>query len=592
MYYQGFETGETQAFTMQGGTEGYSTTYYMGGSRSMYITQSSTGDVTLLLSELDFTQNTSLRYISLEFDQICDVASNGTNPVCRIFYKRANEPESQWHSLTSQYYDMTDGGSSNFGQLSSFARNSYPDWSGTMSNESWKSERFNLNDVMTAAVATSERRLMIKFVVKQNTVSGVANGRWYLDNIRVRASSSMMIHPNIKMMSYPDGYYHPSSRGARIELEATTTISAGINPDSVYLFYRVGSDPTPIRMPMTPVAGTSNRYGATIPFHGYDTTMAFYCVVRDATSNANMEIYPRAGTTYWWIEYACIRGVEQPGLATEQFTGTQSNSLFPFSSEADGRSEWVFDSALLANAGYGPGQMTALRFTVVSHTNTVTHPRLQVRMKNAPTNYHPDMSITANYPFTLSDYMQVVYDSPFTITEANTGGEQTMLFQDTFYYAGKDIVMQLTFNGDVNATATAIRMIPTTAQKASIYSVDGDEGYGANPFVSGMEIATESANMRPALVMTQRKNLPLLYDMGVSELVSPNYDIPMTQRPGSLTVKLKNFGALPVNGVRVSYKIDDNVTGYYDWTGTLAGGADQNITISNSINLAAGFHTL
>ncbi len=592
MYYQGFETGETQAFTMQGGTEGYSTTYYMGGSRSMYITQSSTGDVTLLLSELDFTQNTSLRYISLEFDQICDVASNGTNPVCRIFYKRANEPESQWHSLTSQYYDMTDGGSSNFGQLSSFARNSYPDWSGTMSNESWKSERFNLNDVMTAAVATSERRLMIKFVVKQNTVSGVANGRWYLDNIRVRASSSMMIHPNIKMVSYPDGYYHPSSRGARIELEATTTISAGINPDSVYLFYRVGSDPTPIRMPMTPVAGTSNRYGATIPFHGYDTTMAFYCVVRDATSNANMEIYPRAGTTYWWIEYACIRGVEQPGLATEQFTGTQSNSLFPFSSEADGRSEWVFDSALLANAGYGPGQMTALRFTVASHTNTVTHPRLQVRMKNAPTNYHPDMSITANYPFTLSDYMQVVYDSPFTITEANTGGEQTMLFQDTFYYAGKDIVMQLTFNGDVNATATSIRMIPTTAQKASIYSVDGDEGYGANPFVSGMEIATESANMRPALVMTQRKNLPLLYDMGVSELVSPNYDIPMTQRPGSLTVKLKNFGALPVNGVRVSYKIDENVTGYYDWTGTLAGGADQNITISNSINLAAGFHTL
>lgn len=595
MLYQDFEAGETALFSVSPtGGWGYSTTLYSLGSRSIYLQQSSSETVTLQLNELDFTQNTSLRYISLEFDHICDVAANGAVPVCQIFYKRSNEPESAWHTLTSLNYDRTDGGSSDFGYRASFSRNAYSDWASPVSNDMWKKERFNMNDVMTGSVAVSERKLMIKFVVNQTASASSATGTWHLDNIRVRASQDQMVHPTITMAKYPDGYYHPSSRGARIELLATTTLSAGINPDSVYLFYRAGSDPTLVRLPMTLMTGQTNRYGATIPFYGYDTMMAFYCVVRDATSNANKYTFPVDGDndTNVWIKYACVRGVEQNGVETPGFEGTSASSAFPFPTTADGRSEWVFDSALLANAGYGPGQMVSMRMTFSAHTPTVTHPRFQLKMKNAETDYTVDESNYNYYPFTLS-YMQVVYDDQFTIQEANGNGTQTLQFQDTFYYAGKDIVMQVTYDGTEDvASASPIKMIATYPQKKTKYSRDGDANYGFNPFIGNMDIATEISPLRPALVMTQRANLPLLYDMGISELVSPNYDVAMTQTDHSLQVKLKNFGALTANAIRISYSIDDTVTGFYDWSGTLAGGAEQNVTVAANVPLGAGFHVL
>ena len=151
---------------------------------------------------------------------------------------------------------------------------------------------------------------------------------------------------------------------------------------------------------MPPMTGNTARYAATIPFCGYDTMMYFYVVARDATSNANRATFP--AVEGGWLEYKCIRGVGQPGLATPQFTGNSSTDLYPFRWTADGRSEWIFDSALLASAGYGPGSMTAMRFTVAQHTNTVTRPRMQIRMKNVPTNYTVDTSLYGNYNFTTS----------------------------------------------------------------------------------------------------------------------------------------------------------------------------------------------
>lgn len=599
MYYQGFEVGETTRFTANPtGSTSYSTTYQMSGDRSLELNQSTAGDVTLLLDELDFTQNTSLRYISIEFDHICNVPANGNNPICRIFYKRSNEPETSWHQLTNQYYDMTDGGSSDFQLQSYFNGNCYSDWmAGQYTNDNWKSERFNLNDVITPQLAASERRLMIKFVVRQKTTTTGTAGVWRLDNIKINASSSQMIRPTINMVSYPEGYYHPSSRGARIELNASTIVSEGINADSVYLFYRAGSDPTPVRLAMSPVAGQTNLFRGNIPFFGYDTAMSFYCVVRDATSNANIATFPKAANS--WVDYACVRGVEQPGLATPGFTGTTGSGEFPFRADADGRFEWVYDSALLANAGYGPGQMTAMRWMYSAHTNAVTRPRFQVKMLNAPTNYTVDES-ASTYPFNMS-YMKVVYDGSMSLTEANTGGEKTLQFQDTFYYAGKDIVMQVTYDGSVNTTSSSIKMIATYPQKKTKYTRNIDADYNYNPFDGqSLSYSEDISALRPAMVLTQRKNLPLLYDMGFDTvpgeptygLVKPNRDVPMSPSDHSIQVRLKNQGALTVNAIRVSYSIDDTIFGHYDWTGSLAGGAVQSVTIAPNVALPAGFHAL
>ena len=589
MYYQGFEVGEQVTYS---GAGTVTTQYFSSGVRAIEIQQTHQSDVTFALAEIDFTQNTSLRYIMLEFDHICKVNTNsGENQVGRIYYKRANESESNWHQMTQQHYNMTSGGSTNFRNTASFSVNSYNDWlNNSLSNDLWKSERFDLNNVMTAAIAPSERRLMIKFELRQRIGSG-ALGKWLIDNIKVSASPSMMVKPTITMVRYPDGLYYPSSRGAEIVVEPKTVLAEGINPDSVYLFYRVGSNPEITRLSMSPMAGNAARYAATIPFCGYDTMMYFYVVARDATTNANRVTFPASEGQ--WLEYKCIRGVEQPGLATPQFTGNSSSNLYPFPGTADGRSEWVFDSTLLASAGYGPGSMTAMRFTVSQHTNTVTRPRMQIRMKNVPTNYTVDTSLYGNYNFTTS-YMHVVYDGPFTINEANVGGEQTVQFLDTFRYAGKDLVMQVIFDNTVDVSPTSIRLIGAPNTKPSILLTFGTEASsGFDAFTTTQfDVADAKDNHRPALVMTQMANLPLLYDLGISELVSPSYENPMTQRPGSLTVKLKNYGALPVTAARVSYLIDNNINGYFDWTGSIAGGAEQNVTISNNINIPAGYHTL
>ena len=589
MLYQGFEEGEVSRISVSlPSSENYSTTLHSTGSRSLELGQS-TQDVEMILDTLDFTTDLTVRYVTLEFDHICKLPRNTATDahMGRVYFKRANQ--SDWTLAGSMYYNMVNGGTSSFQNLSSFSIYSYPDWNvSATTNEMWRSERFDFNTILPGTLAPSERKVLIKFVIRQKTSATATAGKWHFDNIKVTASSDPMVRPVINMACYPDGVVHPSSRGARIELDAVTSVSAGINPDSVYLYYRVGSDPTPVRLGMVQDAVRTSRYRANIPFFGYDTMMAFYCVARDATSNANMVRFPQQENS--WVDYYCVRGGEQPGQLMPRFTSNSSDNHFPFRGAADGRSEWVYDSALLAESGYGPGTITALRYTVTSHTPTVTRPNFQIRMKNAPTNYEVDTSVTDNYPFTLS-YMHVVYDSAYTVPETN-GGDITIVLQDSFYYAGKDLVMQCVFDGTEDVSATNIRAIPIAqAKKPTIWFYGGQANFGYNAFTD-ITIADWKSNLRPSLVMTEVKNLPLLYDMGVSELVSPSYETPMTEGIGTLTVKLKNFGAEPVNGVRISYLVDDTIGGYYDWSGTLAGGATQNVQIANNVNILAGFHTL
>ena len=593
MYYQGFEVGENINYSATLPTAiGYSTSLHMSGERALSLTQSTDEDITFFLDTLDFRQDNSLRFISLEFDHICAIRENtgGDMYIGRIYCKRADQSDQNgWRQLSSQNYNPpTPPGSIDFSMTGTFNRNSYSNWlSGNITNESWASERFDLNDFLPPSLTNEQRRLIIKFVLRRKN-HNQAVGSWLIDNIKVKASPSVMINPSIEMRSYPDGLYHPSSRGAHIALEASTTVTEGINQDSVYLIYRVSNRPGEHRLPMTLVSGTTRLFAADIPFEGYDTLMYFYCVARDVTTNANMITFPPAANS--WVEYKCIRGVAQPAILTGGFTGTTNFQYIPFPAKADNRSEWVYDSALLAAAGYGPGSITSLRFTFGANNNaTFTRPRFLFKMKNIPTSYTVDVS-GVEYPFT-NTYMQTVYDSALTFYPATNGTTQTIHFQDTFHYAGKDILMQALYDDNVDGNAINIQMIPSAQNKATIWYNGGGATYGWS--LGDINNANASENRRPAFVFNQEANLPLLYDMGVSELVSPSYTIPMTQRPGSLVVRLKNFGALTANAIRISYSIDDGaVTGYYDWSGTLAAGQTTDVTLATNINIPAGFHTL
>lgn len=593
VYYQGFETGDNVTYRAdQPACINYSSTIFMGGARALKLDQSTSGDVTFTLDTLDFTQDNALRYISLEFDHICAVRENSSSDfyVGRIYYKRANQNDNQWTQLTSQHYNTTDrNASSEFQMTGTFNRNSYNNWlDSNPDNEDWVYERFDLNNALPPGLPTNERKLILKFVLRAKTHSQ-SIGSWYIDNIKINASPSLMIKPTITMFKYPEALNYPSSRGAKIVLDAATSVTEGINPDSVYLYYRIGSNPAHHRLSMTPVSGVTNRYTAHIPFAGYDTSMYFYCVVRDASTNANQITFPAADNA--WVEYRCIRGAAQPGIATDGFAGTSTFNFIPFPARADHKSEWVYDSALLAQAGYLPGSITSFTYTLGANVNAnLTRPGFLIKMKNVPTNYTVDLS-AATIPFT-SSYMQTVYDGAYTINAATLGSTQTVQLQDTFRYAGQDILMQISYNDVVDGTSTTIRMIPTAANKTTIWYNGGEAIEGINGRTIPNAFNTETR--RPAFVFTQQENLPLLYDLGISELVNPSYETPMVNRPGSITVRLKNFGALTANAIRISYSIDNGaITGHHDWSGTLNANQTTDVTIANNnISLDAGFHTL
>ena len=604
MYYQGFESGESVNYSgTPTSSVRYSSNIRSGGNRALKLVQSSASEVEIILDTIDFTQNTTLRYIALRFDHICRVPINSTEDFAMgmIWYKRANQ--TNWTAVSASDYNISGGPgtySIDFSGIGSFKDQSYSDWwndnVATVSNEQWRSERFDLDNVMTSGVPVSDRKLLIKFVLNRRSLTtplDTVNVAWWIDNIRVSASAERMVTPKITMVEYPTVERYPNSRGAHIELAATTSVSAGINPDSVYLVYTGGSDPTQHVLYMTPVPGLPNNYECRIPFYGYDTLMRFYCVARDATGNSNKVTFPSTDNT--WVEYRCVRGnTVQPGVMTPGFTGTSATTFFPLPRDADHRCEVVYDSALLREAGYGPGAITALSYVVATSVDQArTEPRFQIKMKNVPANYTVTMADDYLYYFT-TEAMQVVYDSALTIPVTPSNLPRTIVFQDTFYYTGNDILMQITYDGVVDQTnGINVKTIPASTSKMSFFSYGGLASYGYNPFTSqDFEKTSQTDTKRPAFVFTETHLQPLLYDAGISELVDPSYDVPMTDRPDSITVKLKNYGDRVLNAVRISYEIDDNISGFYDWTGTLNGGEETNVLIATNINIPAGFHNL
>lgn len=609
MYYQGFETTEQVGFTANpanGVT--YDNNVKKTGDYSLKIIQSTTSDVEVITDTIDFTQNLTLRYIALEYDHICNVTASG-NSVCVMYYKRANQSDNQWVKVPGTAQNQSVDYSGEFGNIGSFDRYAYGELWNTNSptNDLWKSARFDLNEVMGPSVAPNDRKLLIKFVVKQKS-SGSTNGAgWWIDNLRVRSSQNQMVNPKIAMRIYPDGGLLASSRGAKVSFKASTTVTQGICNDSVYIVYTIGSDSTQHRLETTPSTvvspgyGTETRYTARIPFCGYDTLMRFYVMVKDNTVNHNQMTYPFPSDTNKWIEYRCVRGVSQPGIWNAAFMAPTSENVFPFPQSAIARSEWVYDSAFMAQAGYGPGAMTAMRFRVTANNTMQSHAKFQLRLKNIPSNYTRVIDeIGSGYLFTGAgksnySYLQAVYDSVFVIEEVGAGTERTIEFQDTFYYAGKDLMVQVIYENPTDFSAkTSIATMPTATGKPTLYFYSGSNATsGFHPFIEEADqtnYSTAGSNKRPMMIMTTWENLPLIHDLGVSAVAFPNETNPIINQPSHIDVVLKNFGVAAIQGVRISYTIDDTIPGYFDWMGNLAGGDSTTVTVATGVTLPAGYH--
>lgn len=589
----GFETGTATDYTITGSNT-YSTTYYSGGSRALLLQQSRTAEAILLLDTIDLSQtNPSLQYATLEFMHICKVRAQSTmSPVTQtppfgaiIEVKRVDEEN--WTQLGGALYDRNwGGGSSDFSLNDFFSDYSYStSWNAGVNsdpdNSMWKKERFNLGSLFSSA-RPENRKIQIRFRLPKaaapqtgaNADSRPIYFGWLLDNIVVNASASSLAVPVIKMLEYPiqvsaDPAGHPTSRDVLIKANISTTVAQGMCSDSVYVVYKLGALPYE-KVNMTR-QGTTDVWTARIPFCGYDTLVAFRIVARDATLNFNKATFPNDESAYSY--YYCVRGNDaNTGLQDP----TTTIATHPFPTAGDCRSEYVYDAQTLHAAGYYSGAISQLQFQVASGGGTTLN-NFTIKMQNVNTTHQ-----TSSADFSTTD-MKTVYEGSYR-TPSGSGTVGTIVFMDTFYYSGNDILMQICYNNASDGAATTIRAIPTVTNKEALsIPLNASWGMDACTYTNG---GTDTK--RPYFIFKSNKNLPLMKDMGIESILLPSQST-QANTPSSIQVSLRNMGMTTINGVTIYYSIDGGPAQSYQWFGSLAGQTSTPVTITTTAQFTPGF---
>lgn len=591
MFSQDFENGTSVNYTTSCSTGSMAgapqASIYSGGSRAMKMLNVQSAVNYLTLDTIDFSQNASLRYYTLEFQHIAFVqplSLVARTEGCIIEVKRPGE--SAWTQLSSTHYNMIEGGSSEFNTLGAFHKEAYSEWSSatSASNQLWKSERFDL-EALLQGVALTEKKLIIRFKVTERA-SATGSDAWYIDDIKVRASHDQIVAPIITMRAFPDYINYPSSRGAKLIADVTTTVSQGIDGNQVFCVYQVGDRTTYDTAYLHRQSAGSSRFEGRIPFYGYDTLMRYHIVAKDSTTNANTTYFPKNASQ--WRTYRCVRG--RTNTAQPDQTGASYNSGYPFPAFADNRSEFIYDSVTMASMGFGPGYITNFRFILQTSPRNVTRPHLQFRMANKPNSINRTSS---DLTFT-TDAMQIPYDGSFTIEQAAAGAYKMVTLQDTFFYGGGDLVIQTYYDGNNNVTAHSVKDIPTLSNKQSLWMFSADGAYNFDAFGANadqFEIG-EYSPRRPWVQFFETKNVPLVYDAGVCAMAYPSYTIPCNVGTDSVVVWLKNYGDSVLNSATIYYSVDNGAPVSYSWTGTLSGGDSTRVVVSTTQNFTIGYHNI
>ena len=594
-YQQGFEaTGENHSYTVLQGSATPVTNVASSGNRSLKLSHGAQ-DVIVMLDTIDFSDNGSFQYFYLEFMHICDVvpstSASGPSNVAYIEIRLIGETD--WTRLDgTDFYDNSwGGGSSDFTGTSSFSLESYIAWSGTTPNNTWwKRERFKMAQHMLPA-SLADRKLLVRYVLKSRRAdAGVTNTGWYLDNIKVQCSPVSMLLPVMTLLDYPDLDKYPTSRGTHLAASFTTPLPQGMCDDSVYVDYQLGHDGIMRRNTMTPIPGQAGSYETYLPFCGYDTIVRWRIVGKDATNNHNATSFPEDASG--WKEYRSVRGnAAYSSIATISdwdYTPGTSNEV-PFPGKGDSKTEVLFDSAEMAKH-FGPGAITQIRYPVVSNVSNSVHNRVVIKMRNVDNSFAYS---SARYYST--DFQKLVYDSSLVITQnASTLG--VIDLQDTFFYAGKGLMLTF-YTDNTNSDPAAVNVRTFPAPNGSLTKGTLTKAYnvstGVNVFTSSYFRTGNLISARPNFTLRVNPNPPLMYDCGISGYIHPNDSTPGTANTNdNIIVTLKNYGVQPINAVRIYFSVDNGAHQYFDWTGTLAGGAETNVTVSTTQQYAAGYHEM
>lgn len=598
-YSVGFEpSGENSSYTVVSGQSQTSLQTSLAlGSRALKINHGSS-DVVIVTDTIDLSDNGQVQYFFLEFMHVCDIdplTTASASNVCYVEYRLPEAQNNAWTRLTgNNCYDMTWGGGSNdFQQNNSFSNRSYELWqTSPIGNTWWKKERFNLTNQLYN-LALINRKVQFRFTVKARTASGTTTTGWYLDNITFLISPESMTPPRISMKTYPDLMDYPTNRATRIEAKVTTPAYQGICADSVYLLYQLGTNQPTQRAQMTSIG--NNTYRGLIPFCGYDTIVKYRMVAKDATVNHNEVTFPLDNTS--WNTYRSVRGYanNQP-LATE-YLNNETKYMFP----AFGihRGQFIYDSVAMAAAGYRPGAITQLQFTLASSANHSSRDRFQIVMKNLDPSFSVPVTRSSSDSSAsfYTEWAKIVYDSSLVLNQ-NSGTIGTIYLQDTFFYAGKDLLVQVTTknNSSIDPSAVAVKCayVPWGIGKESVWTEGYEAFLGFDPWNNNLFTNNAKIGLRrPNFNFRTSANLPLIYDCGISGFITPN-DSTSADANGNnnVVLTLKNYGVTPINAVRIYYRVDNQPDQFYDWTGTLAPNATTSVTVSTTQQYLQGYHEM
>lgn len=602
-YRQGFEAaGENYGYNVVSGNVSTQSSLVKSGSRALQMSHSST-DAVIVLDTIDFTGNGSYQYFTFEFDHICTVdptTCQSATVVAIIEAKRADQ--TTFTKLNGNtHYDKSGEYSAEFAGVDSHSKMSYGNWlSGSPDNTWWKHERFNLNTFFNGT-AQASRKLIIRITLKQVYGNNSSNGSWWLDGLVCKASTQAMINPKIHMVNFPDLVDYPTSRNMRIEAKLTTSVAQGLNPDSTYMYYQLGTGAPILRQTMQVVSQRTNSTGAIsemkvrayIPFIGYDTIVRYKIIAQDATNNRNQVSFPSEISN--WETYKCVRGKTRSFQLANVLGVTPTTSTdFPFPNQASHRSQFIYDSALMAMAGYGPGAITGLDFTTNSSISSPNRrDTFEIRMCNVPAGYSIENS--GNPYFFLND-MKTVYDSSITLNQNNTPYLH-IDFCDTFFYAGKDILVQVISMARNNGTlidpaSVSFKTMPIATSKATVYQTA--EAYlDLNPWTRVFFEKGNPSGKRPTISFDARENLPLVYDCGISGFYGPNDSTAADATSNNnVVLTLKNYGVATINAVTLYYQVDGGAIQSFNWSGSLAGGASTNVTVNTAQQFSVGYHEM
>lgn len=587
MYQEGFEAGVTPGYTLSSGaTYSLQNELYTAGSQAIKLTQRMGSDIELITDTIDFSQNLNLKYIVLEFDNICNINPSSVvdvSTVASVYVKRIDQ--TAWTWLNNQYYAVSGGA---FGNGSStFSKNSYYEWQQTLSQSSWKHERFEINTILNN-VSQNNRKLQFRFVVSRRKSGAVDGTGWWLDAISVTSSQDPISAPRITMLRFPDGGAYPNSRGARVQADIIATTAAGLNPDSIYLTYSVGHEPGEQFLRMDSVPGHANRYEATIPFFGYDTLMRFHVVAKDATQNENTATYPISSSGR--IEYYYTRGKYNKSLVGDEnglidLGVVKGSTKFPFGTDQSAKYEFAYTKSTMESWGFRAGSITSLSYKFFATlSQRQVRRNFKISMKNAPVTH----AINEDEKY-FSTEMQTVYSGDYTLDTGAAYTGHTIELMDTFYYSGNDLIVQVSYYGpnQYGRVNVAQLRVPNDDKRTLLH-------YASNASdVDNTPTARQHDTLQPFFAFESQKNLPLYYDAGVDSIIYPNFETATTDSPNEqIRVRLRNFGARPLTAVRISYDVDGNGPQSYDWTGNLAANETEIVTITNTLHVEEGFHNL